>query len=237
MMSTVGPTRLLQRLRATLGELLGHRLAEIGRRLHGARTGFVQRAEFVRRRALAAGDDRAGVTHAFARRRGDARDVGDHGLGDVLVDEIRGGFFVRAADLADHDDAFGLRIAFEELEHVDEVHAAHRIAADADAGALAETLVGGLEHGFVRERARARHDADAALLVDEARHDADLAFARRDDARAVGPDEARAGAGERGLHVHHVVDRDAFGDADHELDAGVRRFEDRVGRERPRARR
>jgi hypothetical protein len=58
-----------------------------------------------------------------------------------LLDEIGGGFFVRAADLADHDDAFGLRIAFEQLQHVDEVHAAHRIAADADAGALAEPLL------------------------------------------------------------------------------------------------
>ena len=121
-------------------------------------------------------------------------DVRDHRLGDVLADEVRGGFFVRAADLADHDDAFGLRIPLEELQHIDEVHAAHRIAADADAGALAEALVGGLEHGFVGQRARARHDADAALLVDEARHDADLAFARRDDARAVRPDEPRAGS-------------------------------------------
>ena len=154
-----------------------------------------------------------------------------------LLDEVRGGFFVGAADLAHHDDAFGLRIAFEQLQHVDEVHAAHRIAADADAGALAEALVGGLEHGFVGERAGARHDADAALLVDEARHDADLAFARRDDARAVRPDEARAGAGERGLHAHHVVDRDALGDAHHELDAGIGRFENGVGRERARARR
>jgi hypothetical protein len=35
-----------------------------------------------------------------------------------------GFFFVAAADLADHDDAFGLRVALEQLEHVDEVHAA-----------------------------------------------------------------------------------------------------------------
>src|SRR5690349_22325072 len=118
------------------------------------------------------------MAHALAGRCGDARDIGHHGLGHVALDEIGGGLFVGATDLTDHDDAFGLRIAFEQLEHVDEVHAAHRVAADADAGALPETLVGGLEHALVRERARARHDAHAALLVDEARHDPDLAFAR-----------------------------------------------------------
>src|SRR6187399_2374204 len=123
------------------------------------------------------------MPHALARRSRDARDIRDHGLGHVFMDEIRGSFFVRAADLAHHDDAFGLRIPFEEFQHIDEVHTAHRIAADADAGALAEALVSGLEHGFVREGAGARHDANTALLVDEARHDADLALARRDDAR------------------------------------------------------
>ena len=56
----------------------------------------------------------------------------------MLRDDARRGFLVAAADLADHHDAFGLRVAFEQLEHVDEVHAAHRIAADADAGALAQ---------------------------------------------------------------------------------------------------
>src|SRR5690606_5972939 len=106
---------------------------------------------------------------------------------------------------------FGLRITFEEFEHVDEVHAAHGIAADADAGALPEAGVRGLEHGFVGERAGTRHDADAALLVDEARHDADLALAGRDDAGTVGTDETRAGVRERGLHLDHVVDRDALG--------------------------
>ena len=101
------------------------------------------------------------------------------------------GLLVAAADLAHHDDAFGVRVAFEQLQHVDEIHAAHRIAADADAGALAEALVGGLEHRLIGEGAGARHDADLALLVDEARHDADLAFIRRDDAGAV---RARPGA-------------------------------------------
>jgi hypothetical protein len=51
-------------------------------------------------------------------------------------------------------------VRWKQLEAVDEVHAAHRIAADTDAGTLAEAVVGGLEDGFVGQRAGARDDAD-----------------------------------------------------------------------------
>ena len=49
-----------------------------------------------------------------------------------------------------------------------------------------------------------------------------------------GPDQPRGGAGEHRLHAHHVVDRNALGDAHDQLDAGIGRFEDRVGGERRR---
>ena len=103
-----------------------------------------------------------------------------------------------------------------------------------DARALAELRVRGLEHSFIRQGAGAGHDAHRALLVNEARHDADLAFVRRDDARAIRPDEPRARAGKRRLHAHHVVHRHTFGDAHHELDARIRRFENGVRRARRR---
>src|SRR6185503_14613265 len=57
---------LPDRLRTTLREFFGHRLAEIGRRFHGAGTGAIERLELVGRRALATGDDRAGMAHALA---------------------------------------------------------------------------------------------------------------------------------------------------------------------------
>jgi hypothetical protein len=100
-----------------------------------------------------------------------------------------GFFFGAAADLADHDDAFGLRVFVEQLQAVDEVEAVDRVAADADAGRLAQAHFGGLLDRFVGQRARARHDADLARLVDVARHDADLALARGDDAGAVRADQ------------------------------------------------
>jgi hypothetical protein len=133
-------------------------------------------AYFVGRRALPARDHGAGVAHALARGRGDARDVGDDGLRHLAVNVFRGRLFVRAADLADHDDAGRVLVAFEEREHFDEIEATHRVAADADAGRLAESDVRRLEDGLVRQRPGTRDDPDLAGPVDEARHDADLAF-------------------------------------------------------------
>ena len=141
-----------------------------------------------------------------------------------------------AADFADHDDRFGLRIVVEHLEHVQVRRAVDRIAADADAGALAVAAGGQLPDGFIGQRAGAGDHADVALLVNVAGRDADAAaavgvlpVARSDDARAVWPDEAGLGAAHGLLHFHHVVDRDAFGDADDQIQTGIDAFEDRVG--------
>jgi len=57
----------------------------------------------------------------------------------------------------------------------------------ADRGGLAETLLGGLEHRLIGQRARSRHDADTAGLEDVGRHDADLAFAGGHHAGQFGP--------------------------------------------------
>src|SRR5262245_55616044 len=168
------------------------------------------------------------MTHALARWRGDTRDVYDHRLAHVFGDVVGRGFLIRAADLADEDDAFGLRIGFEERERVDEIHAAYGIATDADTGGLAETVTRGLVHGLVGERAGTRHDAGTSGLVNEARHDPDLALARRDDAGAVRTDETTAVILERGLDPYHVEHGNAFGDAHDERDARVRRLEDGV---------
>ncbi len=86
-------------------------------------------------------------------------------------------------------------------------------------------------HRFIGQRAGARDDAHRAAAMDMARHDADLAFARRDHARAVGADQPRLGAAQRALHLHHVEHRNAFGDADDQRHFRVDRFQDGVGGE------
>ena len=64
------------------------------------------------------------------------------------------------------------------------------IAADADAGRLAQSHSGGLAHRLIGKRAGARYNANLAALVNVAGHDADLAFVRRDDAGTVRADQA-----------------------------------------------
>ena len=64
--------------------------------------------------------------------------------------------------------------SWKSAEHVDEVGAVDRVAADADARGLAEAALGQLMHHLVGERAAARDDADGPCLVDVAGHDADL---------------------------------------------------------------
>ena len=137
--------------------------------------------------------------------------------------------FGSPADLADHDDRLGLVVGEEHFEHFDKVRAVDRVAANPDAGRLAEPDRGRLRHRLISQGARARHDADLAAPVDMARHDADLALVGGDDAGAVRPDQPSLGAGQAALDPHHVEDRDALGDADDKRDFGIDRFEDRVG--------
>ena len=108
------------------------------------------------------------------------------------LDELGGRLFGGAADFADHDDGLGLGVVVEQAERVDVRGADDGIAADADGGGLADAARGELVDGLVGEGAGAGDDADRAFLVDAAGHDADLGLAGRDDAGAVGADEARA---------------------------------------------
>src|ERR1700722_8639998 len=188
--------------------------------------------------ALAARDDGARMAHAAAGWGGAARDESDHRLLApalrLVLEELGGVFFGGAADLADHHDRLRLRVRQEHLQHVDELGALDGVATDADRGGLAEILARRLKDRLVGERAGARHDADRAALEDVARHDADLAFARRHHARAVRSDQARLRARQRALDLHHVGDRDAFRDADDQRDLGLDRLGDGVGRARRR---
>ena len=159
--------------------------------MHRRHAGRFEGRELVSCRALATGDHSAGMAHALARRRGHTRNVGHHRLGDVLANEFGTRLLVAAADLTHHDDAFGLRIGLKQGQNVHEIHATHRVATDPHTRALTKPKARGLEHGFVGQRARARHNADLAGLVDEARHNADLRLPRRDHTGAVRSDEPR----------------------------------------------
>ena len=91
------------------------------------------------RGARAARDDRAGMAHPLALGRGPAGDERD--LRDVREVLGRPGgrlLLGGAADLADQHERLGLGVRREQLEDVEELRPDDRVAADADAGRLAE---------------------------------------------------------------------------------------------------
>ena len=177
------------------------------------------------------------MAHAAARGGGGAGDEADHGQvalagGEIFPLEEFGGLDFRlATDLADHDDRFGFGVLQEQLQHVDEIHALHRVATNAHAGALAEAGGGGLRHRLIGQRAGAGDDAHRAAAMDMAGHDADLAGIRGDHTGAIRADQAGFGTAQGALHLHHIQHRNAFGDADDEGHFGVDRFEDGIGGE------
>src|SRR5260370_1755681 len=85
------------------------------------------------------------------------------------------------------------------------------IAADADASRLADAELRQLMDGLIGECAAAADDADISLLVNAARHDADLAFAGRNDTGTVRADEARFLGVHHGDDAPHVTGADTSG--------------------------
>ncbi len=137
-----------------------------------------------------------------------------------------------AADLAHHQDGVRIRVCLKQRKCVDEARPVDRVAADANARALADAQVGELPHALVRQRARSADHANPPRFVNVPRHDADLARPGRDDARAVRPNQPRPGMMCFQVRdgLHHVDHWNALGDRHDHLDAGVGRFHDRVGR-------
>src|SRR2546429_5370819 len=169
------------------------------------------------------------MAHAASRRSGLPGDETDDRLLHVGLDPFGGALFGVAADFADQNNGVRVRIVGEKLDGVEKCRANDGIAADANARGLADAELRQLMDGFVGERAAAADDANVALLVDTAGHDADFAFAGGDDARAVRTDETRFLEIDDGGDTHHVKGGNAFGDADDERELGVRGFEDGVG--------
>ena len=67
------------------------------------------------------------------------------GLRDLARAEGRRTLLLLATDLADHHDRLGLRVLVEEVDDVDEAGPDDRVAADPDAGRLADARIG---HGL-----------------------------------------------------------------------------------------
>ena len=143
-------------------------------------------------------------------------------------------FFRRASDFADQDDRLCFGILIQQLERVHVGGADNWIAADADRRRLPNPSLGELIDGLVGKSSGAGDDAHTALLVDAARHNADLGFTRRDNARTVGADQPRFRFADHTPHLDHVVGGDPLSDANDERKARIFGFEDGVGGKRRR---
>ena len=97
---------------------------------------------------------RPGMAHAPPRRRRGASDEAHHRLirlagGEILPLQVFGGQdFGLPTNLANHDDGFGIGVGQEHLQHFDEIHALHRVAANANAAGLAKPGGGGFQPDF-----------------------------------------------------------------------------------------
>ena len=122
---------------------------------------------------------------------------------------------IAAADLADDDDGVGAGILVERCERVARGGAEHRIAADADEGAiwpmparvrLRQTSVPRLP---LREITPTRPGLNT--LGTKAGMMPTKAFARRHEAGGVGADDPGAVLRGGGVHRHHVLRRNVLG--------------------------
>jgi hypothetical protein len=136
-----------------MGQNLGHRGAKFARTgSHGQAEGF-HNFRLLGGAVAACRNDRAGMAHAAAFWRGEARDIADHRFGHVTLDPRRRLGFLGPANFADHHDRGGFRIALEQHQMVQERAAIDRIAANADArpvdraveADIVEVMLGGLD--------------------------------------------------------------------------------------------
>ena len=107
-----------------------------------ARARGTEGVDLVAGRPLGPFHQRAGVAHGLAFRGHPSGDEGHHRLGHLAPDVVGGALLVGAADLPDQHHPVGAGVALEQLQHVDEVGAVHGVAADADAGGLADAALG-----------------------------------------------------------------------------------------------
>src|SRR3984893_5062550 len=194
--------------------------------------GRLHHQQFFLGRSFAAGDDGTGAPHALARRRGDPGNEADHRFFHMILDPRGRNFLVGATDLADHDYRIRFRIVFEELQHVEMLEPVDRIAADAYRRRLSQVELGQLCNGLVGQCPRSRYHADAPFAMNVAGHDADLDLVRRDNAGAVRPEQQRLPALHAVTGANHVADRNALGDANHQIELRVDGFLDGARRKR-----
>ena len=162
----------------------------------------------------------------------------------IVLSEIFGcALFSPTTDFSNQNDSLRLGIIEEDFQAVDKVGAVEGVSSDTNAQRLAKTHLSCLVHGLVGEGSRPRNNTHAALLVDMAGHDTNLALQnetliriyvsmdekrrpcylpRCNDAWAVGTNQTRLVLSDEPVFdANHVLLRDTLGDADNQRDFGI----------------
>src|SRR6267154_4860305 len=176
------------------------------------------------------------MAHPSTWRSCRSRDETGHRLLAVVLNPISGFFFGGAPNLPNHNDAACFRVGIEHFYHVQVRGAVDGIATDSNASRLADTAAGELPNRLVGERATARDHTNLPPLVNVARRDADAAASVRVFAipwthhtGTVRSNQPGLLSVHRPLHLDHVIDGNAFRDADDQVEPGIDAFEDGIG--------
>ena len=130
------------------------------------------------------------MAHAPTGWSGLARDESDYRFADIFFDVVGCLVFGCTANFADHADGFGATVLLKKLQRINKLRADNWVAADPYTGGLTVAQGGQLPNRFVGEGAAPGNNTHVPLFMNMGRHDADLAFPRRDNSRTVGPDQA-----------------------------------------------
>ena len=98
---------------------------------------FFEDCDLGGRGILGAADNRAGVAHATTGRGGGAGDEASDGLGAICLDPARGLDLSITTDFTDENNPMRLGIRVEEFDHIEVIGPVDGVAADANAGGLA----------------------------------------------------------------------------------------------------
>lgn len=173
------------------------------------------------------------MTHPPSWRSRDTGNEADNRLASsvVALQKVRRVFFRRPSNLTNHDNTVCFLVLQEHLETIDEVGTRERVTANANDERLTESSLSSLVDGFVGQSSGARDNANAAALVDETWHDANLALAlyttsegtlatsvrmatyRSNNARAIGAHKPRLALRLENIrNANHVMLWDTLGD-------------------------
>lgn len=164
--------------KVTLDKLGKQGLAQSSRASLHDNTGILQGGNLRVGTTLTTADDGTSMAHTAARGSADTSDEANSRLVVLVVglEELGGVLLSTTTNLTNHDDTLGLGVLKEDTKAVNEVGTRERVTADTNDEGLSKTGLSRLVDSFVGQSTGTRDDTNATTLVDEARHDTDLAL-------------------------------------------------------------